>query len=221
MATAGTYTVTETVNGCTSPSGSGVAAPKPNPALTSNLTATVTTGTTFAYTPASPVTGTTFSWTRAAVTGISNAAGSGTGNISETLNNQTSAAINVTYVYTLTANGCTTTQNVVVAVNPALTVNCVINNSITQSFNSTSIPAGRYIWFNSSFNPGTLGSGTAPVTITNTKYKGQFYSGGIPYTLNVPDARIRFDALTTSATTTFVNNVWETAVPRSSPVIYL
>ena len=60
VATAGTYTVTQTVNGCTSPSGSGVAAPKPNPALTSNLTATVTTGTTFAYTPTSSVTGTTF-----------------------------------------------------------------------------------------------------------------------------------------------------------------
>ena len=216
VATAGTYTVTQTVNGCTSPSGSGVAAPKPNPALTSNLTATVTTGTTFAYTPASSVTGTTFSWTRAAVTGISNAAGSGTGNISETLNNQTSAAINVTYVYTLTANGCTTTQNVVVTVNPAAaTVNCVINNSITQSFNSTAIPAGRYIWFNSSFNPGSLGTGTAPVTITVTNTRVSFTAGGVPYTLNVPDARIRFDALTTLATTTFVNNVWETVVPRS------
>jgi len=184
--------------------------------LTSNLTATVSTGTAFAYTPTSSVAGTTFSWTRAAVTGISNAAASGTGNINETLNNITSAPVNVTYVYTLTANGCTNTQNLVVTVNPvSTTVNCVISNSITQNFNGTSIPAGRYIWFNSSFNPGSLGSGTGSVTITVTNTKINFTAGGVQYSLDVPDARIRFDALTLIATTDFVNNVWETAVPRS------
>jgi hypothetical protein len=35
------------------------------------------------------------------------------------------------------------------------------------------------------------------------------------YNLNVPNARIRFDNAVTSATTQFINNVWETAVPRS------
>ncbi|MEP7377851.1 MAG: DUF4082 domain-containing protein [Chitinophagaceae bacterium] len=215
VTTPGTYTVTQTVNGCTSPAANGVAAPKPIPTLSSNLAATATSGTAFAYTPASAVTGTTFTWTRAAVTGISNAAGSGTGNISETLVNTTSAAVNVTYVYTLTANGCTNTQNVVVTVNTASTVNCVINSSITQSFNSTAIPAGRYIWFNSSFNPGSLGSGTATVTITVTNTKVTFTASGVQYILNVPDARIRLDATVLSATTQFINNVWETAVPRS------
>ena len=216
VTTAGTYTVTQTVNGCTSPSASGVAAPKPTPALTSSLTATATSGVAFAYTPTSAVTGTTFTWTRAAVTGISNAAGSGTGNISETLTNTGTNAVNVTYVYTLSANGCTNTQNVVVTVNPASTaVNCVINSSITQSFNSTAIPAGRFIWFNSSFNPGSLGTGTTPVTITVTNTKITFTANSVQYILNVPDARIRLDATVLSATTQFINNIWETAVPRS------
>jgi hypothetical protein len=118
VTTPGTYTVIQTVNGCNSPSGNGVAAPKSIPALTSNLTATIATGTAFAYTPTSTETGTTFTWSRAAVTGISNAGASGNGDINETLNNTSTAAVNVTYVYTLTANGCTNTQNVVVTVNP-------------------------------------------------------------------------------------------------------
>jgi hypothetical protein len=137
------------------------------------------------------------------------------GNINETLTNTTSAPVNVTYVYTLTANGCVNTQNVVVTVNPVSTVNCVINSSITQSFNNTAIPAGRFIWFNSSFNPGSLGTGTAPVTIIVTNTKVTFTANSVQYVLNVPDARIRFDVLALSASTQFVNNVWETIVPRS------
>src|SRR5204863_9610602 len=42
-----------------------------------------------------------------------------------------------------------------------------------------------------------------------------FTANNVPYTLSVPNARIRFDATVTSASTQFVNNVWETVVPRS------
>jgi hypothetical protein len=215
VTTAGIYTVTQTINGCTGPSGSGVAAPKAIPVLSGSLTGTATSGTPFAYTPTSTTTGTTFTWTRAVVTGISNTAGSGTAAINETLVNTTTSAVNVTYVYTLTANGCINTQNLVVTVNPAATVNCVINGSITSSFNSTSIPAGRYIWFNSSFNPGSLGSGTAPVTMTITNSVINFTANSQQYTLNVPDSRVRYDASVTSASTQFINNAWETVIPRS------
>ena len=216
VTTPGTYTVIQTVNGCNSPSGNGVAAPKSIPALTSNLAATIATGTAFAYTPTSTETGTTFTWSRAAVTGISNAGAIGNGDINETLNNISTAAVNVTYVYTLTANGCTNTQNVVVTVNPVTsTINCVINSSVTQDFNSTEIPAGRFIWFNSAFSTGSLGTGTAPVTITVTNSKISFTANSVQYLLDVPDAHIRFDALATIASTEFVNNVWETTVPRN------
>jgi hypothetical protein len=89
------------------------------------------------------------------------------------------------------------------------------STSVTSSFNSVSIPAGHYIWFNSSFDPGPLPAGTDPVTIYVTNSVISFTVNSVPYTLTVPDARIRLDATVTSATTQFINNRWETVVPRS------
>ena len=202
------------MNGCTSAPGSGVAAPKATPVLSGNLTASATSGTAFTYNAASIIAGTTFAWSRATVTGISNPAASGTGNINETLVNTTTSPVNVTYVFTLTANGCTNTQNVVVSVNPGTTGN-PCNTSLTSNFNGTSIPAGRYIWFNSSFDPGPLGAGTDPVTIYFTNGVISFTANNVQYNLNVPNARIRFDASVTSASTQFINNEWVTVVPRA------
>jgi len=214
VTTPGTYSVTQTLNGTTSAEASGVAAPKVMPTLSSNLSATAASGTVFAYSPASTASGATYTWTRASVTGISNAAASGAGSISETLVNTTSSPVNVSYVYTLSSNGCTNTQTVVVTVNPS--IGCMISNSsLSSNFNGTVIPAGNYIWFNSSFDPGPLSSGTDPVTILVTNGVITFTSNNVPYTLNVPNARIRFDAAATMASTQFINNQWETVVPRT------
>ena len=93
----------------------------PTPVLTSTLTpAAICDNTTFNYTPTSSTTGATFAWTRAVVVGIANLIGSGSGNPSEVLDNTTALPVNVTYVYTVSANGCTnaTTFSVVVTVNP-------------------------------------------------------------------------------------------------------
>jgi gliding motility-associated-like protein len=113
------YVYTATANGCSNPQTVAIVI-KPTPTLSSALSnAPVCNNTVFAYTATSATAGTTFAWSRAAVTGISNAAASGTGaNISETLVNTTAAPITVTYVFTLTANSCTNTQNVTVVVNP-------------------------------------------------------------------------------------------------------
>lgn len=117
-----TYRYTTTANGCPGTSTEDVnVIVNPSPKLSSSLTPTaVCSGSTFSYTPMSATTGTTYTWTRAAVAGISNAAVTdGTGGVSETLVNTTASAINVTYVFTTTANGCSgTPQNVVVRVNP-------------------------------------------------------------------------------------------------------
>ena len=216
VTTAGTYTVTQTVNDCTSPPDSGVAAPRTMPVLSSNLSATATSGTTFTYTATSTTAGTTFAWSREAVAGISNAAENGTGSINESLVNTTTLPVNVTYVYILTANGCNNTQNVVVTVNPVATVNCTINgSSMVADFNSTEVPAGSFIWFNSSFDPGSLGTGTSTVTMSFTNTVITFTANSQQYILNVPEARVRFDDLALSASTQFVNGIWETVVPRS------
>ena len=86
---------------------------------------------------------------------------------------------------------------------------------MVANFNSTAIPAGRYIWFNSSFDPGSLGTGTSMVTMNITNTVITFTANSQQYILNVPDARIRFDALALTASTQFVNGKWETVVPRS------
>ena len=215
VTTPATYSVTQTVNGYTSAAANGTAAPKAIPQLLGGLATTANSNAAFTFSAASTVAGTSFAWSRAAVTGISNAAANGTGDINETLVNTTTSPVNVTYVYTLTANGCTNTQNLLVTVNPPQTVNCVINGSITSNFNNVAIPAGRYIWFNSSFDPGPLGAGTDPVTMNITNGVISFTANNVPYNLNVPNARIRFDASVTSASTQFINNEWVTVVPRS------
>jgi glucose/arabinose dehydrogenase len=152
VTTAGTYSVTQTINGCVSPSASGVAAPKATPVLSGNLAATATSGITFTYTASSSTSGTSFSWSRAVVTGISNSAASGTGNIIETLVNTTASAVNVTYVYTLTANGCTNTQNLVVTVNPVGSQQPVTIQSLNSKTGTsatvhslTAVPAGALL----------------------------------------------------------------------------
>ncbi len=214
VSTGGVYTVTQTLNGCTSASGGGVAAPKSIPSLTGNQAITVSSGTLLTYSPASTIAGTIFGWSRAAISGISNTAANGVGGITETLVNTTSSPVNVTYVYTLTANGCTNTQNLVVTVDPAQAVNCLMNGSITSSFNNTTIPAGRFIWFSSVMDRGSFSgiSGTVTFNVTNSKIT--FTANNQQYTLNVPNGRIRFDETVTSASTQFINNAWETAVPR-------
>ena len=148
-----TYNYVLTANGCSN-SQSITVVVNPSATMSSSLTGTVCSGRLYKYTPLSATAGTTYAWSRAAVTGITNTAATGTGSISETLTNSTQAPINVTYVYTLTANGCTNTQNLVVTVNPTPakliitadgpTVFCK-EESVVLRFNPTN--TGTYQWY--------------------------------------------------------------------------
>ncbi len=139
-----TYIYTLTANGCTNPiTFSVVVSVTPcacNQSLSSSLAPpAMCSGTAFNYIPTSSTAGTTFAWTRAAVAGISNIAGAGTGNPNEILTNTTANAVNVTYIYTLTANGCTNpiTFSVVVSVTP-----CACNQSLSSSLAPPAICSG-------------------------------------------------------------------------------
>jgi hypothetical protein len=113
-----TYGYTLSANGCSSYQNVTVTV-NPTPTLTSPAIAIRCTGISASYTATSGTPGTNFSWTRAAVPGISNTAGSGSGaTATETLFSTTANPVDVTYAYTLTANGCSTTQNVTVTINP-------------------------------------------------------------------------------------------------------
>ncbi|MEY2901159.1 MAG: hypothetical protein RLY89_265 [Bacteroidota bacterium] len=173
-----TYTVT-TPAGCSGTSSVTVVV-NPIPTLSSTLTPVATcSGTTFNYNATSATAAVTFSWSRAAVTGISNLATSGSGNISETLVNTTNTAITVGYVYTLTnpTSGCTNTQTVSVVVNPIPVVaNQTLTNCSGSLFNliPSGVPLGTtYTWATPISAPlgvlsGTDGTGLNSISQTLT-----------------------------------------------------
>lgn len=100
-----TQTVTVTVN--------------PTPWLSNAVsTAAICNRTPFSYEPTCGVTGATFNWHRPIVPGIKQPAGNGIGNPNEMLDNSTNSDVAVTYVYTITANACSNTQNVTVGIHP-------------------------------------------------------------------------------------------------------
>lgn len=110
----------------------------------------VCSNTTFSYNATSPVSGATFVWTRPSVTGISNAAVTSpqSSDPNEILINTTASPVNVNYIYTVTANGCSKTQTVSVTVNPSPTLsiagtNTICLNSTTQL---TASGATTYTW---------------------------------------------------------------------------
>ncbi|MFD3002313.1 PKD-like domain-containing protein [Pontibacter toksunensis] len=169
-----TYRYTVSANGCAGASTEDVKVTvNPTPQLSSTLTASVCSGSAFSYTPTSATEGATFSWTRAAVTGISNAAVTTpvAGGVSETLVNTTTAPINVTYVYTTSANGCPgTPQNLVVRVNPqpTATFSGVTNGQVIYSGagNITLVPTGTT---GGTFSgPGVSGTTFNPCTALGT-----------------------------------------------------
>lgn len=137
-------------------------------------------GSAFNYIPTSSTPGTTFAWTRAAVVGISNNAGSGTGGISETLIDTTDNPVNVTYVYTLTANGCTgsASYSVVVTVNPLPTLSSVliapdVYTGTAFNYTPTSATVGTtFSWTRATVagisNLANAGTGNPNETLVNT-----------------------------------------------------
>lgn len=99
------YIYTVTAYGCTNPVTYTIPVtvyPTPAVDLTNPFPTVVCENDPVSYTFSSLTSGTTFTWSRAAVAGISNGAvvSNATGVINETLNNTTTAPVNVTYTYT-------------------------------------------------------------------------------------------------------------------------
>ncbi|HEU4632784.1 MAG TPA: Ig-like domain repeat protein, partial [Flavisolibacter sp.] len=114
----------------------------PMPGLTSSLANARTNSSSFTYVPSSDVSGTQFSWSRDVVAGISNPAATGTGSINETLVNTTRTAIDVTYEYTLTANGCTNTESIVMSINGMLAIAYNVTGGGSYCQGGSGVPVG-------------------------------------------------------------------------------
>jgi hypothetical protein len=166
-----TYTVTPSNNGCTGTPVTVTITVKPKPVLSSTLTpAAICSGSTFNYTPTSLTAGTTFSWTRAAIPG-GTAANSGAGSISEVLT--TPATVNVTYIFTLTADGCTNTQNVTVSVSgfPTITVTPATPSiCIGSGTTLTASGANTYAWSPAAGLSSTTGATVTANPVVTTTY---------------------------------------------------
>ncbi len=116
----GVITVVPSSNGCVGAASTFTVVVNPTPRITNSLLPIpVCDNTPFTIVQNSPtVGGVTFAWSRAAVTGIANAAATGTGDISETLVNTTPDQVAVVYVDTIRANGCQSIANITQRVDP-------------------------------------------------------------------------------------------------------
>ena len=177
-----TYVYTLSANGCTNPTNYNVVVTiNPIPTLSSTLTPpALCSGTAFSYTPASATTGASFAWTRAEVIGISNTSGSGIGDPNETLINTTTNPLNVVYIYTVSANGCTnaSTYNVVVRVNQQPTLTSVLtppiicSDSVFNYLPASAVTGAVFNWTRAAVpgisNAPGVGTGNPSETLTNT-----------------------------------------------------
>ncbi len=105
------YTYTVAAAGCADTVAVSVTV-KPTPKLSGSITQATCGAVWFNYTPSSLTPGTSFAWTRPAVAGIVPATSGGTGVIHDSVVNTLGGSLTATYVFTLTANGCTGTEDV-------------------------------------------------------------------------------------------------------------
>jgi hypothetical protein len=148
-----TYIITPSYGVCAGTPFNLVVTVNPTSVITSAATKTICDNTPLAYTATSSTAGASFSWTRAVVAGISNGAGvGGTALINESLNNTTTAAINVIYIITPSINGCNGTPfNLTVTVNPTAVVTSAatktVCNTTALAYTATSSTVGAtFAW---------------------------------------------------------------------------
>lgn len=179
------YLITPSVNGCAGATYDVSVTVNPVSVVTSSATDNWCNGVSNTYTATTSSTlGTiTFAWTRAAVTGISNLAGSGSSaTITETLNNTTVNPVVVHYLITPSVNGCSgTTKDVAITVNPTAVISSLATanwcNGVSNTYNattSTTLGTVTYAWTRAAVTgisnaAVTNGTGSAITeTLTNT-----------------------------------------------------
>ncbi|NLP59371.1 PKD-like domain-containing protein, partial [Lutibacter sp. B1] len=181
IAQTATYSVTpiapSDLGGCSGEPKTVVITIYPRSEITSSLAEVTCSQSEFTYAVTSNVTNSTFTWSRAAVTNISNSSTTGTGNVTETLINTTTAPVDVTYVLTPTGpspNNCTgTPSDLIVTVNPTGQVNKPTDQELCNNDNTTLITfttnntggTTTYSWVNDTPSIGLAASGTNQSTI--------------------------------------------------------
>ncbi len=138
---------------------------RPTPICSENL---------FNYTPVSSTRDVSFSWTRSYVVGITEPLTQGFNSISEKLTNTTFNTVQVPYVFTMTANGCTNQQTVYEVVNPVLTLNdqtTPVCSGTNFNINPPNSVGAVFLWSRPSLGVGLIG-GTENTIIPTTNVTG-------------------------------------------------
>lgn len=179
----GTFTPSVTVTnsvGCFTTSNLSTVTVTTSPSLTSPLNPnSICSGSTFNYTPTSTISGATYSWVRTLPSGVtgsgSNTSTGTSGVISQTLTSATTQQ--VTYAMTVTANGCSRTQNVVVTVRALPTVSITQGSTLaictgqTGTLTAAGLPSGgTYTW--------STAATTASISVTTAGVRTVTYSDG-------------------------------------------
>ncbi|GLQ90448.1 hypothetical protein [Dyella flagellata] len=103
---------------------------------------------------------------------------------------------------------------IIVSPNPGVV--CGFDSTIVSNFNGTPIAAGNSLWFNSVFKLQNAPNNGTPVNVylNNASVTFQDKSGNT-YTVHVPNAKVTFDPVATTASTSFdsYSNTWVTVVP--------
>lgn len=181
----GTFTPSVTVTnsfGCNTTGNLTPVTVTASPSLTSPLNPnSICSGSTFNYTPTSNTSGSTYSWVRTLPSGVtgsgSNTSTGTSGVISQTLTNNTSGNLQVTYAMTVTANGCSRVQNVVVTVRALPTVSITQGSTLaictgqTGTLTAAGLPSGgTYTWSTSAT--------TASINVSTAGVRTVTYSDG-------------------------------------------
>ncbi|WP_255512758.1 PKD-like domain-containing protein [Flavobacterium sp. GT3R68] len=176
-----TFTITPLANGCTGTPITTIVIVKPKPTVAAtNASQTICSGDTIATMVLSSSTvGTTYTWTRNNTVNVTGIAASGSGDISGTLNNITTAPITVTFTISPTANGCPGTPITATVV----VISSTDGGVITPALITTCAPAsgtltlssylGTVLRWESSTTGGTTWTTIpGPITTTTHNYSG-------------------------------------------------
>jgi hypothetical protein len=147
----------------------------PQPVLSSPIKPTpICSESLFNYTPVSSTRDVSFNWSRSYVVGITEPLTQGSNSISEKLTNTTFNTVQVPYVFTLTANGCTNQQTVYEVVNPVLTLNdqtTPVCSGTNFSITPPNSVGAVFLWSRPSLGVGLIG-GTENTIIPTTNVTG-------------------------------------------------
>jgi gliding motility-associated-like protein len=143
----------------------------PKPELSSPLKPIpICSGNTFNYTPVSKTRDVSFEWSRSYVAGISQVLTNGQNSISEELHNTTFNIVQVPYVYSMKANGCSNQQTVYEIVNPVLTLPDM-TTPVCSGSNFNIIPANtvnaEFLWSTPLLDNGLVGGSENRLIPTN------------------------------------------------------